>query len=64
MTQVLQKCRHYSRIGIEKIFVMDTEGRQAWEWKAGGLQLTAALNLTNSAIIDLAEVWLELVNQC
>ena len=63
MTQVLQKCREYTRIGVEKIFIMDPEGRQAWEWKAGGLQLTTALNLTNGAVIDLTEVWRELANQ-
>lgn len=63
MMHVLQKCRHYSRIGIAKIFVLDPEGQQGWEWNSGCLELTPGLNLTNGEVIDLAEVWQELAKQ-
>lgn len=63
MMQVLQKCSHYSRIGITKIFVLDPEGQQGWEWKAGCLELTTGLKLTNGEVINLAEVWQELAKQ-
>jgi Uma2 family endonuclease len=63
MMHVLQKCRHYSRIGITKVFVLDPEGRQAWKWNAGCLELIEGLKLTNGETIDLAEVWQELAKQ-
>lgn len=63
MMQVLQKCRHYSRIGIAKIFVLDPEGQEGWEWNSGGLKLTTGLKLMNGAAIELDEVWRELQKQ-
>ena len=63
MMRVLQKCHHYSRIGIEKVFVLDPEGQQGWEWRSGSLELTSGLKLTDGKVIDLAEVWRELQEQ-
>lgn len=63
MTPVLQKCHHYSRIGIEKVFILDPEGQQGWEWKSGCLEPISGLALTNGKVIDLEEVWQELAKQ-
>lgn len=59
------KCRHYARIGIHKIFVVDPIERKGWEWDASTQQrkLVDVLALPNGKSIALAEVWEELEKQ-
>jgi Uma2 family endonuclease len=62
---VLKKCRHYARIGTQKIFVADPEEKTAWEWNEGAqrLERVDSLELPNGQSIALAEVWAELDKQ-
>lgn len=63
--QVLKKCRHYARIGTQKIFVADPEEKTAWEWNDRGqrLERVVSFNLPNGQSIVLADVWAELQKQ-
>jgi len=65
MSQVLSKCRHYSRIGIEKVFVIDPEAQDGWEWdgKAERLERIQHLALTNGRNVALADLWREVSKQ-
>lgn len=60
MSHVMRKCRHYARIGIPQIFVLDPEERVAWRWDSGSLERVSELNLSNGSSICLAEVWQQL----
>jgi Uma2 family endonuclease len=62
---VIRKCRQYARIGIEKVFILDPEGREAWEWNAHAErpETIQRLELPNGATIQLADVWRELEEQ-
>ena len=57
MSHVMSKCRHYARIGIPQIFVLDPEERVAWRWDSGNLETVSEFNLGNGSTIFLAEVW-------
>lgn len=63
--QVLKKCRHYARIGTEKIFVADPEEKTAWDWNDGAqrLERVDSFRLPNGQSILLADVWTELDKQ-
>jgi Uma2 family endonuclease len=65
MSHVLSKCRHYSRIGIERVFVIDPSTQDGWEWhgRAQRLERVEELVLTNGRNIALAELWSEVSNQ-
>lgn len=65
MSQVLSKCRHYSRIGIEKVFVVDPESQDGWEWdgKSERLERVQHLALTNGRTVALAHLWREVSKQ-
>lgn len=65
MTQVLSKCRHYSRIGIEKVFVVDPDAQDGWEWNGAAerLERVQHLRLTNGQEIALADLWRQVSNQ-
>jgi Uma2 family endonuclease len=62
MVLVLQKCRHYARIGVERVFVLDPENRDGWEWNglAQRLEHVQDMKLPNGRVIALAEVWEEM----
>ena len=63
--KTLPKCRQYTEIGIEKVFVVDPEARDGWEWnaEAGHLERVQELRLTNGRVITLDDVWKELDRQ-
>jgi Uma2 family endonuclease len=63
--QVLKKCRHYARIGTQKIFIADPEEKTAWEWNEGAqrLERVDALQLPNGQSMPLSDVWTELDKQ-
>ena len=65
MLQVLEKCEHYERIGIPRIFVFDPESKKAWEWDPKRQNLDrigdGVIYLDNGARIDLdKEIWTEM----
>ena len=60
MSYILNKCRHYSRIGIPQIFVFDPESRQAWQWTNNSLEAISQMRLGNGSVIELSSVWQQL----
>jgi Uma2 family endonuclease len=62
MSRVFDKCRHYGRIGIAAVFVLDPALRYAWKWEDGkqNLERVAALDLPNGKTIQVEEIWKEL----
>lgn len=62
---VLKKCRHYARIGTQKVFVADPDDRTGWEWdeRSQRLQHVDSFQLPNGQCIALADVWTELDKQ-
>ncbi len=65
MTRVLEKCHHYSRIGILSTFLIDPEGRKGWFWNARTkhLEETEVFLLPNEKNILLPDVFSELDQQ-
>ena len=65
MQRVMAKCRHYERIGIQKIFVFDPEYRDAWEWsrETKNLERISELSLPNGQRIAVESLWQELDRQ-
>jgi Uma2 family endonuclease len=62
MARVFEKCRHYARIGIPQIFVLDPESKTAWEWsrQTHNLETIQTLHLANGSTLPLTEIWAEL----
>ena len=60
MSEMLEKCADYERIGIGAIFVLDPEQRKGWRWLFGNLAGISKLELPNKARIDLSTAWAEL----
>jgi Uma2 family endonuclease len=62
MSRVFEKCRHYVRIGIPQIFVLDPELQLAWEWsrRTENLERVDSLRLGNGVVMETRDVWLEL----
>jgi len=54
---VVNKCRHYERIGVEQVFVLDPVEKFAWQWRAGGLEAITQLLLPNGAMVVVDEIW-------
>ena len=65
MARVLEKCRHYARIGTQAIFWIDPEGRVGWVWDrtAENLERVHAFHLPNGQTISLEDVFAELDKQ-
>ncbi len=61
MPRLLEKCGHYSRIGIPQVFVFDPKERLIWEWNRDrhGLDRVEDLNLRNGSVISGATIWNE-----
>ena len=63
MLRLHEKCEHYARIGIGKIFVFDPASKKAWEWDRNkqNLERINAIQLANGARINLdIDIWPEL----
>lgn len=62
MSRVFDKCRHYVRIGIPQIFVLDPESRIAWEWsrRTENLERVDTLRTGNDVVIETRDIWVEL----
>lgn len=62
MSRVFEKCRHYVRIGIPQIFVLDPELQLTWEWsrRTENLERVNDMRLGNGVAIPTRDVWLEL----
>ena len=65
MTRVLQKCRHYARIGTQAVFWIDPEARIGWIWdrEPENLERVRAFHLPNQQAIELRDVFAELDKQ-
>jgi Uma2 family endonuclease len=65
MSRVFDKCRHYERIGIPAVFVLDPDGRRAWRWsgETENPERVASLDLPNGARIAILAVWEELARR-
>lgn len=65
MTRVLEKCRHYARIGTQAIFWIDPESRVGWIWdrQIENLERVEAFHLPNGRVILLNDVFAELDKQ-
>ena len=65
MQRVIAKCRNYARLGIQSIFVMDPESRDAWEWSrtTQNLERISAMTLPNGNQIAIEPLWTELARQ-
>ncbi|MFZ0595033.1 MAG: Uma2 family endonuclease [Bryobacteraceae bacterium] len=65
MSHMLEKCSHYSRIGILATFVVDPDKKIAWFWNAKSekLERVRSLELPNGNQVDLAEAFAELDKQ-
>lgn len=57
MTYVMNKCRHYQRVGIPQIFVLDPDAKQSWQWTNNGLEIISEMRLSNGAVISFDSVW-------
>ena len=62
MDHILKKCREYTRIGIERIYVLNPEDKEGWEWniQEESLAKIASMQLPNEKCIRLAAVWDEM----
>jgi Uma2 family endonuclease len=56
---VMAKCRHYTEIGQNLVFILDPEARIGYEWRGRSFETIQKLLLPNSQEIDLDEVWAE-----
>lgn len=65
MRRVLEKCRHYIRIGTQAVFWIDPEDRIGWIWdrKTENLERVQAFGLPNGQTIQLQDVFAELDKQ-
>lgn len=65
MARVLEKCRHYARIGTLAVFWIDPESRVGWIWDrtAENLERVHAFYLPNGNRISLVDVFAELDKQ-
>jgi Uma2 family endonuclease len=63
LVDVISKCRHYQRIGSDRIFVLDPVERLAWQWNSGSLEAISQLSLPNGAAAALDEIWRQLDEQ-
>ncbi len=65
MTRVLEKCRHYTRIGTQAVFWIDPESRIGWIWdrEMENLERVYVFNLPNQQSIQLSDVFAELDKQ-
>ena len=46
MQRVIKKRRHYTRVGIETVFIVDPEMRDIWRWSATADAIERAENIT------------------
>jgi Uma2 family endonuclease len=62
MSRVYEKCQHYARIGIAKIYVFDPGLRYAWEWnrETENLERISTMHLPHGQTIEVGEIWREL----
>ena len=62
MDHMLRKCSQYARIGIERIYVLNPDGQEGWEWniQEESLGKIASMQLPNGDCIHLAAVWDEM----
>jgi len=60
---IVEKCRHYSEIGIEQIFVFDTEARTINNWDGTKLVSVPDVKLGNGVTITGATIWSEFVKR-
>jgi len=53
------KCRHYLRVGIAAVFVIDPDERRLWRWDPGTETLTPIdeLQLPNGRVIVSVTIW-------
>jgi len=58
----LKKCRRYGQVGIQRIYLLDPEGTEGWEWNAEteSLRKIVTMELPNGTRINLTDVWREL----
>lgn len=65
MSRMLEKCSHYSRIGVQATFLVDPDKKIGWFWnaKTEKLERVRSLALPNGNEIDLAEAFAELDKQ-
>lgn len=63
LTYMINKCRHYERIGIQQVFVFDPAEKLAWRWNAGSLEAVAQLLLPNGVSLAIDEIWRQLDEQ-
>ena len=52
---VFDNCERYSKIGVQRIFVVDPDHRGAFEWQQERRQLVSIekINLPNGTMVDL-----------
>ena len=61
MDEVREKCSHYERIGIRRIFVFDPAGKQGFEWRNSNLDSIEEIEFGNgTAPVAVSAIWKEL----
>ncbi len=61
MDEVREKCAHYERIGIRRIFVFDPGGKQAFAWRPSNLEPVEEIQFGNgTASVAVSDIWKEL----
>ncbi len=57
--KVIEKCRHYTTLGIRQIYVFDPVERRATQWNEtdGHLEQITQLTLTNGAIVETVDLF-------
>lgn len=62
MQRVIKKCRHYTRLGIPAIFLLDPESRDIWQWSASddAMKKSESITLPDGFSISGTAVWQEL----
>jgi Uma2 family endonuclease len=62
MPRVFQKARNYVRVGIKSLFIVDPEGRDAWEWslETDNTERIQAIRLPDGFALPVSTLWEEL----
>jgi hypothetical protein len=62
MPRVFQKCRHYVRVGIKSLFIVDPEARDAWEWslETDNTERIQVIHLPDGFTLPVNILWEEL----
>jgi Uma2 family endonuclease len=62
LPRLFRKCRNYTRLGIEPVFVIDPEARDCWRWsrEMDNLERITQLHLPGGKMLELNAIWNQL----